>query len=119
MGSYETYDFDNSTQQWVPYPVRGVLSNIPYVKVLKIRDDNYWNFTLNDINGKTFSGNQEAIGFDWKDYNSADINPYHIVPDLYYIIHSKSGKYVKLLFMNYAIHTSINGYPFFILGKLN
>ncbi len=119
MGTYETYDFDNSVQQWVPYPVRGVLSNLPYVKVAKVKDANYWNFTLADTIGKPFSANQEAIGFDWKDYNSKDINPYRIVPNLYYVIHTKSGNYVKLLFVNYAIHSTVNGYPLFILSKIN
>jgi hypothetical protein len=119
MGTYETYDYDPTNKIWVPYFVRGVLSNKPYVSVLKVQDANFWEFGINDIAGKTFSNDQEAIGFDWKDLNSRDIISYRIVPNTYYIIRSKSGNYVKLLFMSYTNSAAVNGYPLFILGKLN
>ena len=119
MGTYESHDYDPSNKVWVPYFVRGVLSNLPAVSVLKVRDANYWEFGSNNIAGKTFSNNQEAIGFDWKDLKSRDIISYRIVPNLYYIIRSKSGKYTKLLFLSYLNDKAENGYPLFILGKLN
>lgn len=118
MCSYQTMLY---TTQGVatPYIVRGVLSNSPGVEAQVILDANYWNFALSDIQASAFSPAQDAIGWTWKDLKSRDNALYRIVPDMYYIIKTKSGKYVKMLFLSYTNNDAENGYPLFVVGKLN
>jgi hypothetical protein len=117
MGTYQTMLY---TTQGVatPYAVRGVLSNTPGVEVLTMMDQNYWSIGVNDIQGKTFSMATDAIGWNWKDLKSRDNALYRIVPDMYYIIKTKSGKYIKMLFLSYTNNKAVNGYPLFVVGKL-
>jgi hypothetical protein len=117
MCSYQTMLYTTEGVA-TPYIVRGVLNNNPGVETLVIMDSNYWNFGVNGIQGKTFSQAQDAIGWTWKDLKSRDNALYRIVPDMYYIIKTKSGKYVKLLFLSYTNNNAVNGYPLFVVGKL-
>jgi hypothetical protein len=117
MGSYQTMLYTTEGIA-TPYIVRGVLSNTPGVEALVMMDANFWNFGLNDIMGKTFTPVPDAIGWNWKDLKSRDNALYRIVPDMYYVIKTKSGKYVKLLFLSYTNSNAQNGYPLFVVGKL-
>ena len=94
-----------------PYTVRGVTSNYPVVKTAKIRNPNFYIALAKDTVGVKFSNFKDAIGYDWKDYNSADNNPYRIVPNLYYFIKTKSDKLIKLEFTGYINANAQYGYP--------
>ena len=94
-----------------PYTVRGVLTNYPSVEVIKVYDSGFFTATATDTIGKTFSKDMDAIGYDWKDYNSKDSNPYAIVPNLYYFIRTRSGNLVKLEFTGYTSANAEYGYP--------
>jgi len=109
-GSYRTTLY---TDQGIatPYTVRGVLTNIPEVKVIKVIGADFFGASATDTTGSTFSNKQDAIGYDWKDYNSKDSNPYRIVPDLYYFIKTRSGQLVKLEFTGYTSANAEYGYP--------
>jgi hypothetical protein len=116
MCSYQTMLYTTEGLA-TPYIVRGVLNNTPGVETLVFMDPNYWNLGLNDIQGKTFSQAQDAIGWTWKDLKSRDNALYRIVPDMYFVIKTKSGKFVKLLFLSYTNNNAENGYPLFVVGK--
>jgi hypothetical protein len=94
-----------------PYTVRGVTSNYPVVKTAKVRNPNFYTALAKDTTGLKFSNFRDAIGYDWKDYNSADNNPYRIVPNLYYFIKTKSDKLIKLEFTGYINANAQYGYP--------
>jgi hypothetical protein len=117
-GSYRTTLY-TSTGIATPYTVRGVLSNYPNIGVLKIHKPDFLTAITSDTTGKSFSYRQDAIGYDWKDYNSGDSNPYRIVPDLYYFVKTKSGNLIKLEFTGYTSANAEYGYPSLRLVKLN
>jgi hypothetical protein len=117
MSTYRTTLYTDAGQP-VPYLVRGVLSNTPGVQVLKVFDSNFWEASLSQYSGQVFSDKQDALGWDWKDLNSRDNALYRIVPDVYYIIRTKSGNYLKLKFLSYVNDKAENGYPKIIFGKL-
>jgi len=96
-----------------PYTVRGVTSNYPVVKTAKVWKSNFYTALAKDTVGLKFSTFRDAIGYDWKDYNSADNNPYRIVPNLYYFIKTKSDKLIKLEFSGYINANAQYGYPTF------
>jgi hypothetical protein len=117
-GSYRTILY-TSEGIATPYTVRGVLSNYPLIGVEKINKPDFLTAVASDTTGKSFSYKQDAIGYDWKDYNSGDSNPYRIVPDLYYFVKTKSGNLIKVEFTGYTSANAEYGYPSLRLVKLN
>jgi hypothetical protein len=109
-GSYRTTLYTDAGIA-TPYTVRGILSNYPVVEILKINQPDFFAATAEDTTGKIFSSSQDAIGYDWKDYNSKDSNPYRIVPDLYYFVKTRSGNLIKLEFTGYTSANAEYGYP--------
>lgn len=109
-GSYRTTLYTDAGIP-TPYTVRGVLNNFPLVEVLKISQADFFAATATDTIGKSFSNYQDAIGYDWKDYNSKDSNPYRIVPDIYYFVKTRTGNLIKLEFTGYTSANAEYGYP--------
>jgi hypothetical protein len=117
-GSYRTTLYTDAGIP-TPYTVRGVLSNYPHVEVIKVSQSDFFAATAKDTTGKTFSSAEDAIGYDWKDYNSKDSNPYRIVPDIYYFVKTRSGNLIKLEFTGYTSANAEYGYPAFRFVYLN
>jgi len=113
-GTYRTIIFTDAGVP-TPYTVRGVTSNYPVVKTAKVWKSDFYTALAKDTTGLKFSNFKDAIGYDWKDYNSADNNPYRIVPNLYYFIKTKSDKLVKLEFTGYINANAQYGYPTFTI----
>jgi len=109
-GSYRTIIFTDDGVP-TPYTVRGVLGNYPLVKAVKVKNANFFTSTAKDTIGLDFSIHKDAVGYDWKDYNSKDNNPYRIVPDQYYFFITKSNKLVKFEFTGYVNANAEYGYP--------
>jgi hypothetical protein len=116
--SYRTTLY-TSTGIATPYTVRGVLSNYPEIGVIKINKPDFLSAVAADTAGKSFSFKMDAIGYDWKDYNSADSNPYRIVPDIYYFVKTKNGNLIKFEFTGYTSANAEYGYPSLRLVNLN
>jgi hypothetical protein len=104
-----------------PYTVGGFLTNYPKVEVIKINKPDFFAASAADTLSLNFSKNQDAIGWDWKEYSSTGgSNPYRIVPDIYYFVRTKSGKLYKLEFTSYySSENGENGYPTFRYLKLD
>ena len=69
-------------------------------------------FVVNEL-GYNSSFKNRANIYRVLNYNSADNNPYRIVPNLYYFIKTKSDKLVKLEFTGYINANAQYGYPTF------
>ncbi|MFN8256166.1 MAG: HmuY family protein [Bacteroidales bacterium] len=109
-GSYRTIIYTDDGVP-TPYTVRGVLSNYPYVKAVKVNKPDFYISEPSDTTGLVFSNYKDAIGYDWKEYNSAESTPYRVVPDVYYYIITKKGNLVKMEFTNYVNANAEFGYP--------
>jgi hypothetical protein len=95
----------------LPYQVVGVLSNYQNgVAVAKLDSADFTTFTLADAATLTFSGNQDAIGFDWKNFTLSDEN-YVVEPQKLYIIKTAEGNYYKMRFVEFYNNAGTKGYP--------
>lgn len=102
----------------LPYQVVGALSNYTNgVEVAKIDSADYNAFTLADAANLNFSTNQDAIGFDWKNFTLSDEN-YVVEPQMLYIIKSVEGNYYKLHFVEFYNNAGTKGYPTFEVQEL-
>lgn len=102
----------------LPYQVVGALSNYQSgVTVAKIDSADFASFTLQDAASLTFSTNQNAIGFDWKNFTISDEN-YVVTPEKLYIIKSVEGNYFKLRFVEFYNNAGTKGYPTFEVQEL-
>ncbi len=102
----------------LPYQVVGVLSNYrDGVTVAKIDSADFNAFTLADAANLTFSANQDALGFDWKNFTLSDEN-YEVDPNKLYIIKSVEGTYFKLRFTEFYNNAGTKGYPTFEVEEL-
>jgi hypothetical protein len=97
----------------LPYQVVGVLGNyLNGVEVAKLDSADFATFTLADAASVTFSGEQDALGFDWKNFTLSDEN-YEVKPQKLYIIKSVEGNYYKLRFVEFYNNAGTKGYPTF------
>ncbi len=99
----------------LPYLVGGVLLNRNGVTAGLEKEIAFNDFTLSDTAGLSFSDEQDAIGYNWKDV-SVDIAggsaTYYIKPGLVYIIRSAEGDCYKLRFLSFTLN-GIDGFPQF------
>lgn len=102
----------------LPYQVVGALSNYRNgVEVAKLDSASFAAFTLADAATLTFSTNQDAIGFDWKNFSLSDEN-YEVKPQKLYIIKTVEGNYYKLRFVEFYNNAGTKGFPTFEVQKL-
>ncbi len=102
----------------LPYQVVGVLTNYTNgVEVAKLDSADYNAFTLADAANLIFSSNQDALGFDWKNFTLTDEN-YVVEPQKLYIIKSVEGNYYKLHFVEFYNNAGAKGYPTFEVQEL-
>lgn len=102
----------------LPYQVVGALSNYSNgVEVAKVDSADYNSFSLADAANLSFSSNQDALGFDWKNFTLSDEN-YVVEPQKLYIIKSVEGNYFKLHFVEFYNNTGSKGYPTFEVQEL-
>jgi hypothetical protein len=111
---YSTILFDDNNVA-TPYLVRGVYLNMTGTTAVKDTINSFYDITANDIINYTFSGSQDEIGYEWKDYND---DSYKINPDIFYIIKDQIGDYYKLKFTGYYNKSGERGFPSFQCIKL-
>jgi hypothetical protein len=93
---YTTLLYDNNNVP-TPYPVRGVYIN----KGLSVAVDSvssFENIDLAKANTYNYSSNQDAIGYNWKNYIN---NDYVVLYYYNYIVKNRDNIYFKIRFTNY------------------
>jgi hypothetical protein len=112
---YSTILFDDNNVA-TPYLVRGVYINMTGTTAARDTINSFSDITSADIPGYTFSSEQDAIGYEWKDYND---DSYKINPNIFYIIKDQLGEYYKLKFTGFYNKSGERGYPSFQCIKLS
>jgi hypothetical protein len=97
-----------------PYFVRGVLLNRHRVSAAVDTVRAFADITYEDLEGYSFSRQQDFIGYEWKDVE-VDVNSntavYTVVPGITYIIMDTEGFYYKLRFVSYYNDLGEKGFP--------
>ncbi|MBK7710983.1 MAG: HmuY family protein [Bacteroidales bacterium] len=112
---YSTILFDDNNIA-TPYIVRGVYSNMKGTTAAHDTINSFYDITAGDIASYTFSSAQDAVGYEWKDFED---DSYKINPDIFYIIRDQLGGYYKLKFTGYYNTSGERGYPSFQCIKLS
>lgn len=99
-----------------PYLLTGTLTNQP-VTVARNTLLPFQGISLEQTWALQFSSGRDVIGYDWKVYDF-DKGNYTIVPDLSYIIRSRSGFVFKLRFVGFYNKNGSKGYPVIEYQKL-
>jgi len=115
LTQYSTILFDDFNVA-TPYLVRGVYSNSAGTSAASDSINSFYDITINDIDNYTLSSDQDAIGYEWKDYKN---DSYKINPDIFYIIKDQRGMYYKLKFTGFYNTAGARGYPSFQVINLS
>lgn len=107
-----THEFDSIT----PYLVAGLLINPMNVEVAEYQATEFDSISVDEVSDLDFSSNQDAIGYDWKEY-FIDEGYYLIYTENNYIIH-KAGAYYKLRFLDFYNERGETGNFKFEIQKL-
>ena len=100
------------------YLVTGVLINyLNNVMVAKDTVNSFDAITLDIINTYSFSNYQDAIGYNWKEYNFQS-QAYTVNTDITYILKDVSDRYFKMRFIDFYNDNGIKGYPKFEIQEL-
>lgn len=116
LGTYDMV-FTQYTEQFYPpdpyeaYIVTGAVNGFSGVRVARLTGD-LQQVTLADTLQHPFTSDQDAIGYDWKKY-SFDTGQYEVFSDQVYIVHSSSGFFYKLHFVDYYDEDGLRGSPKF------
>ena len=97
------------------YLLRGVLQN-SHVSVAIDTIHSFSAITMNLISDYIFSFDSNTIGWDWKEYDSAQ--DLYIVDSPVYVIKTSDNDYYKLLFLDYYNDNGDKGAPMFQIEKL-
>jgi hypothetical protein len=106
---YSTILYDDNNVA-TPYLVRGVYQNMKGVTAARDSINSFYSISYGDIAGYTFSSRQDAIGYDWKDYQN---DSYNINPNIFYIVGDLTGAYYKIKFAGFYNKSGEKGYPSF------
>ena len=100
------------------YLVTGVLINyLNNVMVAKDTVNSFDAITVDIINTYSFSNYQDAIGYNWKEYNFQS-QAYTVNTDITYILKDVSDRYFKMRFIDFYNDNGIKGYPKFEIQEL-
>lgn len=112
---YSTILFDDNNVA-TPYLVRGVYLNMEGTSAARDTLNSFYDITYSDIPSYDFSQAQDAIGYEWKDFED---DSYKINPGIFYLIKDQRGVYYKLKFTGYYSSTGQKGFPSFQCIKLS
>lgn len=113
---YTTKVTQEATQITEDYSVNGVLINPFMVAVAHEFVKPFTEINYLDLNTYAYSGNWDAIGYDWK-YYDFDAMMYVIEPGRTYIIKSTEGDYYKMRFTSFVNDLGEKGHPTFEVSK--
>ncbi len=116
LGTYDMV-FSQYTEQFRPpdpyqaYLVTGAVNGFSGVRVAKLTG-NFNEVTLADTLAHPFTTDQDAIGYDWKEY-SFDSGLYEVYSNKVYIVQDREGYFFKLHFVDYYDDQGLRGSPTF------
>ncbi|MBS1940529.1 MAG: HmuY family protein [Bacteroidetes bacterium] len=121
LGTYDLVFTQYTEQFYAPdpylaYSVTGVLDGYSGIRVAKI-NGNFNTVSLSDTLAHPFSTDQDAIGYNWKDY-SFDTGEYIVYSNMVYIIQDHLGYFRKLHFIDYYDAQGQRGSPTFEMAPL-
>ena len=116
LGTYDLV-FTQFTEQfyapdpYLSYIVTGTVNGYSGARVAQLNGD-FASFTLADTINNPFSGDEDIIGYDWKDY-SFDTGTYVVYSNEVYIVEDREGYFYKLHFIDYYDEQGQRGSPKF------
>ncbi|MBS1567812.1 MAG: HmuY family protein [Bacteroidetes bacterium] len=121
LGTYDLVFTQYTEQFYAPdpylaYSVTGVLDGFSGIRVAKVNGD-FNTVSLSDTLAHPFSTDQDAIGYNWKDY-SFDTGEYIVYSNMVYIIQDHLGYFRKLHFIDYYDAQGQRGSPTFEMAPL-
>lgn len=121
LGTYDLVFTQYTEQFYAPdpylaYSVTGVLNGFSGIRVAKLTGD-FNAVSLNDTLSHPFSMDEDAIGYDWKDY-SFDSGTYEVYSNKVYIVQDHLGYFYKMHFIDYYDDQGQRGSPKFELVPL-
>ncbi|MBP8824217.1 MAG: HmuY family protein [Flavobacteriales bacterium] len=116
LGAYDLV-FTQYTEQFLPpepymaYLVTGTVNGFSGARVAELTGD-FAQITLADTLAQPFTTDQDAIGYNWKDY-SFDSGLYEVYSNKVYIVQDREGYFFKLHFVDYYDAQGQRGSPKF------
>ncbi|MFT3885819.1 MAG: HmuY family protein [Flavobacteriales bacterium] len=114
-GDYDLVFTQFTTQFFDPYMaylVTGAVNGFSGIRVARLTAADFSAVTLSDTLQHRFSTAEDAIGYDWKDYNF-DASLYKVNTALTYIIQDTEGYFYKLHFVDFYNEQGQRGCPRF------
>jgi len=115
LGTYDlvftqyTHEFHDPYQA---YLVTGVVNGWSGIRVAGPITGNPGSVALADTTDHPFSRNEDAIGYDWKEYDF-DLGTYTVLPERVYIVQDAQGAFLKLHFIDFYNDAGERGCPTF------
>lgn len=114
-GEYDLVFTQYTTQFYDPYVayiVTGVVNGFSGARVAEIITPDFASVTLDDSLTHPFSRAEDAVGYDWKEYNF-DTSTYDIFPDHVFLVQDARGLFHKVHFIDFYGPTGQRGCPKF------
>jgi hypothetical protein len=121
LGTYDLVFTQYTEQFYAPdpylaYSVTGVLNGFSGIRVARVTGD-FDAVSLNDTVANPFTTDQDAIGYNWKDY-SFETGTYEVYSNKVYIVQDHLGYFRKLHFIDYYDAQGQRGAPTFDMKPL-
>lgn len=116
LGTYDMV-FTQYTEQFLPpdpymaYLVTGTVNGFSGLRVARLTAD-FQAVTLADTLAHPFTADQDAVGYNWKNY-SFDSGLYEVYSNKVYIVQDREGYFFKLHFIDYYDEQGQRGSPKF------
>jgi hypothetical protein len=104
--TYQFYD------PYMAYLVTGAVSGFSGLRVAELITNDFAAVSLADTVQHPFSGKEDAVGYDWKEY-SFETSSYVIYPDHVFIVQDREGYFFKLHFTDFYNDQGQRGCPQF------
>ncbi|MEH0157338.1 HmuY family protein [Limibacter armeniacum] len=104
--------------EYYPYDVTGALVNtLGGAKAVAINDTNFETLTLEEAMTLELTDDMQSIGYNWKQLDFATYK-YAMVENMYYVIKTEKGEFLKLRFIDFYNENGDKGYPAFEYQRL-
>lgn len=115
LGAYDLVFTQYTRQFYDPYTaylVTGTLTGFSGARVAPIPDADFGTVELADTLVHPFIPADDAIGYDWKEYDF-DLGVYTLQPSKVYIVQDRAGSFYKLHFTDFYNELGVRGCPTF------
>lgn len=109
--TYKEPVYEESTGKYLPYVLRGIISNPNKVKVCELNNKiAFEKIDLSYAKGLNYSNDANIIGYDWKIW-SLTANKYTVDQNKVFIIVDTKGNYFKMKVVDFYDDQGRKGYP--------